>query len=71
MPYPVAEPGGKCLAPGVAGVAKILVAGDLRIALDLLPSTPPVGCGARDPRSSVPAPVALVRHLVHAATPSS
>ncbi|MFJ2475399.1 GTP-binding protein [Streptomyces sp. NPDC087659] len=29
MPYPVAEPGGKCLAPGVAGVAKILVAGPL------------------------------------------
>ncbi|MER7820162.1 ATP/GTP-binding protein [Streptomyces sp. NPDC096153] len=29
MPYPVAEPGGKCLAPGVAGVAKILVVGPL------------------------------------------
>ncbi|MEU2161495.1 hypothetical protein [Streptomyces sp. NPDC019208] len=44
---------------------------DLRIALDLLPSTLPVRCDARDPRSSVPALVALVRHLVHAATKSS
>ncbi|MEV1053402.1 ATP/GTP-binding protein [Streptomyces sp. NPDC049887] len=44
---------------------------DLRIALDLLPSTPLVRCDARDARSSVLALIALVRHLVHAATESS
>ncbi|MFJ9804465.1 GTP-binding protein [Streptomyces wuyuanensis] len=44
---------------------------DLRVALDLLPSTPLVSCDARDARSSVLALIALVRHLVHAATESS
>ncbi|TLQ47573.1 GTP-binding protein [Streptomyces marianii] len=44
---------------------------DLRVALDLLPSTPLVSCDARDSRSSVLALIALVRHLVHAATESS
>lgn len=44
---------------------------ELRAALDLLPDTPLVACDARDPRSSVQALIALVRHLIHAATESS
>lgn len=44
---------------------------ELREALDLLPDTPLVACDARDPRSSVQALIALVRHLIHAATESS
>ncbi|WP_461027541.1 GTP-binding protein [Streptomyces sparsus] len=40
----------------------------LRDALDLLPGTPVVVCDARDHPSSVRALIALVRHLVHAAT---
>ncbi|MFE3323576.1 ATP/GTP-binding protein [Streptomyces sp. NPDC059176] len=44
---------------------------DLRTALDLLPSTPLVACDARDTRSSVRALIALVRHLIDAATESS
>ena len=44
---------------------------ELRTALDLLPSTPLVSCDARDARSSVRALIALVSHLIHAATESS
>jgi signal recognition particle receptor subunit beta len=44
---------------------------ELRTALDLLPSTPLVSCDARDARSSVRALIALVGHLIHAATESS
>jgi signal recognition particle receptor subunit beta len=43
---------------------------ELRTALDLLPDTPMVTCDARDARSSVRALVALVSHLIHAATES-
>ncbi|MFJ6632874.1 GTP-binding protein [Streptomyces sp. NPDC091376] len=44
---------------------------DLRTALDLLPNTPLVACDARDAHSSVRALIALVRHLIDAATESS
>ncbi|MFI1830940.1 GTP-binding protein [Streptomyces sp. NPDC020412] len=37
---------------------------ELREALDLLPGTPLVSCDARDPRSSVRALIALLRHLI-------
>lgn len=44
---------------------------DLRTALDLLPHTPLVACDARDARSSVRALIALVSHLINAATETS
>ncbi|MET9669894.1 ATP/GTP-binding protein [Streptomyces sp. NPDC006475] len=44
---------------------------ELRAALDLLPETPLVTCDARDTRSSVGALIALVSHLINAATESS
>ncbi|MFI1397328.1 GTP-binding protein [Streptomyces sp. NPDC020681] len=43
---------------------------ELRAALDLLPDTPLVWCDARDVRSSVRALIALVSHLINAATES-
>nr|WP_308801103.1 ATP/GTP-binding protein [Streptomyces polyasparticus] len=43
---------------------------ELRMALDLLPGTPLVRCDARDGTSSNQALIALVRHLILAATES-
>ncbi len=43
---------------------------ELRTALDLLPDTPLVLCDARDQSSSIQALIALIRHLILAATES-